>query len=150
MNALTRWKPFKEMEEMQSRILNLFDSWNRAPREGEEMLADSDWMPLVDITEDAEAYLLEAELPEIRKEDVHVTVQSGRLIIMGERKHHEEDKTRTYHRVERSYGRFARSFALPTDADLNQVRAEFKDGVLKVHVRKSPEAQPKQIDVEGA
>ena len=93
-------------------------------------------------------YLIKAELPEIKKEDVKVTVENGLLTISGQRKLEKEEKGRKYHRVERSYGSFVRSFTLPDNADGNKVNAEFKEGVLKVHVGKSENARPKQIEVK--
>ncbi|MGB9601732.1 MAG: Hsp20/alpha crystallin family protein, partial [Limisphaerales bacterium] len=88
------------------------------------------------------------ELPEVKKDDVKVTVENGVLTISGERKFEKEEKGVRYHRIERSYGYFARSFSLPEDADAEKVSAEFKDGVLKVHVAKSEKARPKQIEVK--
>ena len=87
-------------------------------------------------------------MPEVRKDDVKVTVQDDVLTITGERTLEKEEKGRKYHRVERAYGRFARSFTLPEDADGNKVAAEFKDGVLKVHLPKSERAKPKSIEVK--
>jgi HSP20 family protein len=105
---------------------------------------------LADITEDDKEYLIKAEFPEMRKEDVKVAVENSVLTISGERKFEKEEKKKKYHRVERGYGTFMRSFALPDDADFNKIKAEFKDGVLTVHVPKSEHGQPKQIDVKVA
>jgi HSP20 family protein len=107
-----------------------------------------EWAPLVDIVEEDKEYLLKAELPEIRKEDLNVTVERGMLAISGERKFEKEEQKRKYHRVERSYGNFVRSFALPEDADGSKIEAEFKDGILLVHIPKSETAKPKAIDVK--
>ena len=93
-------------------------------------------------------YLVKAELPEIRKEDLTVTVENGMLTISGERKFEQEEKKRKYHRVERSYGSFTRSFTLPGDADGNKIEAEFKDGLLQVHIAKNEQAHPKAIEVK--
>jgi HSP20 family protein len=103
---------------------------------------------LVDITEDDKEYLIKAELPEIKKEDVKLTVQDNVLAISGERKYEKEEKDKKYHRVERAYGSFLRSFTLPEDADGSKVAAEYKDGILKVHLPKSEKAKPKSIDVK--
>ncbi len=108
----------------------------------------AEWMPLVDIAEDEREYLITAELPEVKKEDVKVTMENGILTVTGERKFENEEKNRRWHRVERSYGSFARSFALPDDGDAAKVKAGFKDGILKVHVAKSEAARPKQIEVK--
>lgn len=148
MTALTRWNPFREMEELHNRLLNVFNLATPRRGEGQESITVAEWAPLVDIIEDDKEYLLKAELPEMRKEDVKVTVENGVLTLSGERKLEKEEKGRRYHRIERAYGSFVRSFTLPDDADANKVTAEFKDGVLKVHVAKSEDAKPKQIEVK--
>jgi len=107
-------------------------------------------MPLADITEDEKEYLIKAELPELKKEDVKVTVENGVLTISGERKFEKEEKKKKYHRVERGYGTFMRSFALPDDADGNKVKAEFKNGLLTVHLPKNERAKSKHIEVNVA
>jgi len=151
MNTLIKWNPFKEMEDLQNRLCTLF---GRAPvRRGngeEEFITMTEWAPLVDITEDDKEYLLKAELPEVRKDDVKVAVENGVLTISGQRKFEKEQKNKKYHRVERAYCSFVRSFTLPEGADADKVNAEFKDGVLKVHLPKSEKVQPKQIEVKGA
>ena len=110
----------------------------------------TEWAPAVDITEDDKEYLVTAELPQVRKENVKVTVENGILSISGERKFEKEEKGKKYHRIERSYGSFLRSFDLPDDADPTKVDAKFSDGILNVHVAKSESAQPKQIEIKGA
>jgi len=149
MNAITRWDPFRELDELQNRLSALF---GRAPirKNGskDEALAVAEWAPVVDIVEDDNEYLIKAELPEVKKEDVKVTVQDDVLTISGERMFEKEEKGRKYHRMERAYGSFARSFTLPEDADGEKVAAEFKDGVLKVHLPKSEQAKPKSIEVK--
>ena len=149
MNTLTRWDPFKELDDLRQRFNTAF---GRQPVQRnttqEESLTVPEWAPLVDITEDEKEYLIKAELPEVRKEDVKVTVEQGVLTITGERKFEKEEKGRKYHRVERSYGSFVRSFSVPDDADPTKVNAEFKDGVLKVHLVKSEQARPRQIEVK--
>jgi len=153
MNALTRWNPFREMEEMQRRMSSLFD-WSPFRRSSlttdEETISVPEWAPLVDIAEDDKEYLLKVELPEVQKDDVKVTVEGGTLTISGERKAEKEEKGRKFHRVERYYGRFERSFSIPDDAEADNVKAEFKDGVLRVHLAKSEKARPKQIEVKVA
>lgn len=126
MNALTRWDPFRELEDMQQRLSSVL---GRRPqrRDGDkESITLAEWSPLVDITEDDKEYLIKAELPEIKKEEIKVTVENGVLVISGERKLEKEEKGRKYHRVERAYG------------------------MLKVHIAKSESARPKQIEVEAA
>ena len=147
MNALSKWNPFRELDEIQNRLSSLF---GRTPVRGlgEEAMTVSEWTPLVDITEDDKEYLIKAELPEVKKEDVKVTVENGTLTITGERKFEKEEKDKKYHRIERAYGSFMRSFPLPEGAAGEKVSADFKDGVLKVHLPKSAEAKPKSIDVK--
>jgi len=156
MNALMRWDPlktawdpFKELDEVQRRLATMF---GRAPvrKEGEkeEAMTVAEWAPLVDISEDEKEYLIKAELPEVKKEDVKVSVQEGVLTISGERKSEKEEKNKKFHRVEWAYGSFERSFTLPEDADADKVVGDFKDGVLKVHVPKSEKSKPKRIDVK--
>src|SRR5467141_5133563 len=143
MNTLTRWEPLREMEDMQNRLSSFF---TRAPMRrgnGKESITLPEWTPLADITEDDREYVIKAELPELRKDDVKVTVENGVLTISGERKFEKEEKKRKFHRVERGYGTFMRSFTLPDDADASKVKAEFKNGLLTVHLPKSERAKPK-------
>jgi HSP20 family protein len=157
MNALTqnetgKWNPFKEMELLQNRLASLFDpSVERMPVTGEKGAGSRnapEWAPPVDIAEDDKEYTIKAELPDIQKEDVAVTLENGVLMLRGERKFEKEDKGKRYHRIERAYGSFLRSFVMPEDADESKVSAEFKDGMLKVHVAKSEKAKPKTVDIK--
>ena len=107
----------------------------------------ADWAPVVDISEDNQEYLIKAELPEVKKEDVKITMADGMLTITGDRKFEKEENGRKYHRVERAYGSFGRSFSLPDDASPAKVTADFKDGVLKVHLAKNEKARPRQVEV---
>jgi HSP20 family protein len=149
MNALTRWDPFKEMDETHSRLAKIFGlSQPRFGNGGQELMTIAEWAPSVDIIEDEKEWLVKADLPEVKKEDVKVTVENGVLTITGERRLEKEEKDKKYHRVERSYGSFFRSFTLPDAADSPKVSAEFKEGVLKVHLPKSERAKPKAIEVK--
>lgn len=149
MNTLTRWDPFKESDDLQSRFAKLFGlSPTRSENGGKEWMTVTEWTPSIDIIEDAGEWLLKADLPEVKKEDVKVTVENGVLTITGERKFEKEEKDKKYHRVERAYGNFLRSFALPDGADGARVKAEFKDGVLQVHLPKSEKAKPKAVEVK--
>ena len=151
MNALTRWDPFKEMEELQNRMVRFFGvAPARTPNRDKEAMTVTEWAPSVDITEDDKEYLVKADLPEVKKEDVKVTVENGILTITGERKFEKEEKDKKYHRIERSYGNFLRSFTLPDGADGTKVSADFKDGVLKVHLPKTEKAKPKAVEVKVA
>lgn len=149
MNALNRWNPFKETEDLQNRVARLFGlAPVRAGNGGQEAMTVTEWAPAVDIVEDDKEWLVKADLPEVKKEDVKVTVEDGVLTLTGERKFEKEEKNRKYHRVERAYGSFLRSFMLPDGADAAKVTAEFKDGVLKVHLPKSVSAKPKAVEVQ--
>lgn len=151
MNAMTRWDPFKEMEDLQSRIAKLWGlSPSRVTEGGKESMTVAEWAPLVDIVEDEKEWLVKAELPEVKKENVKVAVEEGVLSITGERKFEKEEKDRKYHRIERSYGSFMRSFSLPEGADASKVSAEFADGILKVHLPKGEKAKPKSVEVKVA
>lgn len=155
MNLLTRWNPLQELDEAHQRMASLLGLRPGVTRSGgftsgEENIAVTEWSPLVDIAEDDKEYLVKVELPEVQKDDVKVTVESGTLTISGERKAENEQKGRKFHRVERYYGRFERNFTIPDDADGSEVKAEYKDGVLRVHLAKSEKARPKQIEVKVA
>ena len=147
MNPLAKWNPFRELEDIQNRLSSRFGRTSLRGF-GDESMTVSEWTPLVDLAEDDKEYLIKAELPEVKKEDVKVTVENGVLTITGERKFEKEEENKKYHRIERAYGSFMRSFTLPQDAAGDKINAEFKDGVLKVHLPKSAEAKPKSIDVK--
>jgi HSP20 family protein len=144
----TRWNPFKDLEDMEKRLSTYLGRPAIRTEAGKEAMTVAEWSPLVDITEDDKEYLIKAELPDVKKEDVHVTVQEGRLNLIGERKFEKEEKGKKYHRVERAYGSFSRTFELPTNSNPSKILAEFKEGILKVHLPKSEEARPRTVDVK--
>jgi HSP20 family protein len=149
MNALSRWDPFRELEDMQHRLSSVFGRQvQRSQDGGRESITVAEWAPLVDISEDDGGYLIKADLPEVKKEEIKVTVENGVLFLSGIRKFEKEEKGRKVHRIERAYGTFARSFSLPEDANAEKIEAEFGDGVLKLHIAKSEAARPKQIEVK--
>jgi HSP20 family protein len=160
MNALTRWNPvkevaewnpFRELDEIHKRLSGFFGGNSLAKRaNGQEDITVAEWAPLVDITEDEKEYVIKAELPEVKKNEVKVRVEDGVLYLTGTRQFEKEEKGKRYHRIERAYGSFTRSFSLPDDADAQKVNAEFKDGVLNVRVAKDPNARPKSIEVKVA
>jgi HSP20 family protein len=151
MSALAQWNQYRELEALRHGLGSLFGRAPvRLPEGQEEQITVPEWAPLVDISEDDKEYLIKAELPEVKKEDVKVTAEEGTLTIMGERKFEKEEKGKKYHRVERAYGSFGRSFSLPDDASPAKVSAEFKDGVLTVHLAKTKKAKPQQIEVKVA
>lgn len=146
--TMTRWNPLKDLEDMERRLSTYFGRPALRTEAGQEAMTVAEWSPRVDISEDEKEYLIKADLPEVKKEDVKLTVQDDVMSISGDRKYEKEEKGKKYHRVERSYGSFMRSFTLPEDADGNKVSAEYKDGVLKVHLPKSEKAKPKSIEVK--
>jgi HSP20 family protein len=150
MNKLITWNPLREMDEAQSRFSRFFLGGfpNRMGSGEIHSLAVADWSPEVDISEDDHGYLLKADLPEMKKDDVRVTVEDGILSVSGERKSEKEDQKKKFHRIERSFGTFRRSFTLPEDADSTKVTAEFRDGVLKVHLPTTTIARSKAIEVK--
>ncbi|HZD41724.1 MAG TPA: Hsp20/alpha crystallin family protein, partial [Terriglobales bacterium] len=107
-----------------------------------------DWSPLVDIIEDDHEYLFKADLPEMRRDDVKVTIENGVLYISGERKTEKEETKRKFHRLERFFGTFERTFTVPENADTTKIKAEFHDGVLQVHLPKRPMPKPQAIEVK--
>lgn len=146
---LSRWNPWKEMEQMQNRLASL---WGMDPLRGnggkEETLTIAEWSPRVDIVEDEKEILVKAELPEMKKEDVKVEVDQGVLSVSGERKMEKEEKNKKYHRIEREYGSFLRSFTLPPEVMADKVNAEFKDGMLMVHLPKNGKAGAKAVEIK--
>ncbi len=143
-----RWDPFKELEEISDRFNRIFGRLPARRESGREAMIVADWAPTVDITEDDKEYLIKAEIPEVDKKDVKVTVQDGVLTLTGERKQEKEEKGKKFHRIERSYGSFVRSFTLPDDVSEDKLKAEFKDGMLLVHLPKAEKPKPKAIEVK--
>ncbi len=143
---LVNWTPFRDMEGFFDRY---YDLVNR-PGGSAKLMKELDWRPTVDISETEKKYLIKAELPEVEKDDVHVSVDNGVLTISGERHYEKDEESETQHRVERMYGKFARSFTLPADADEAAISAKSKNGVLKVTIPKTVEVkeEPVRISVE--
>lgn len=148
---LTTWDPFRELETVRGRLPGYFGPLARPKSLGkEEALTVAEWAPLVDIVEDDHEYLIKAELPEVKKENVRVNVVDDVLTLAGERTMMKEEKDKKCRRIERAYGSFARAFTLPDDADPAKIRAEFKDGLLKVWLPKTEKAKAKTVDVKIA
>jgi HSP20 family protein len=147
--SIVRWEPFGEMDTLFNRLMPAMLS--RFPaRLGSQNGGSVEWAPSADIGETEKEYVIRAELPAVKKEDVKVTVDDGMITIEGDRKQQKEDKSEKLHRVESFYGHFSRSFSLPESVDENAIRCESKDGVLTVHIPKAqtPKHQPKHIKVE--
>lgn len=145
------WNPIKEMQEFQNRFNSLLN-WEPMRTNGkEESLTVAEWSPNVDIIEDEKEFLVKAELPEMKREEVKVVVEDGVLSISGERKRETEEKNKHYHRIECDYGSFFRSFTLPAGTTGEKVTADFKDGVLRVHLPKDAKASTaKTIEIKSA
>lgn len=146
--SIIRWEPFKEADEFFRGFSSpLFNRWLRTVGENGTGI---EWAPAADISETEKEYVVKAELPGVKREDVKVTLDNGVLTIQGERRHEKEEKSEKTHRTERFYGSFSRSFTLPENADANGIRAESKDGVLSVRVPKlaAGKAKPVQIQVQ--
>ena len=152
LNKVTTWNPLREIDEPQNRLYRfLLGGFPNRMGSGEiHSLTVADWLPEVDVSEDDHGYLLKADLPEMKKDDVRVTVEDGILSVSGERKCQKEDEKKKFHRIERSFGTFRRNFTLPEDADSTKVTAEFRDGVLKVHLPTTPIAKSKATQVKVA
>lgn len=142
MNII-RWEPFREMEDMFRQYSPFFARALR--RNGGEGL---EWSPVADISETDQEYLIKAELPEVKKEDVKITLDNGVITIAGERRQEQEQKEANEIRVESFYGTFSRSFALPENIDARAIQAETKDGVLKVRIPKTKIEAPRKIAIE--
>jgi HSP20 family protein len=152
--AIVRWEPFRDLVSLQERMNRLFDesfrgATTRGPSDEDWALGGS-WAPAVDILEHEGNIVLKAELPGVEPKDVDIRVENNVLSLRGERKFDTEVKKESYHRVERAYGAFSRSFTLPTTVDTEHIQAEFKDGVLRVTLPKREEAKPKQISISVA
>lgn len=140
--TLMRWSPWQELESMNRQLSRLLDDSHVGMSTEAEQ-----WAPRVDIRETDDALLVQAELPGIDKKDIHLEVKDGVLTLSGERRYEKEVKEENVHRVERAYGKFSRSFSLPTNVDADKVNANMKDGVLEVHLPKRESAKPKAIAI---
>jgi HSP20 family protein len=149
--AIVRWEPFRDLVAVQSRLNRIFDeAFQGSPRTEEDWALGRQWAPSVDIFEHEGNLVLRAELPGIEPKDVDVHVENNVLTLRGERKLESEVKREQYHRVERAYGTFSRSFTLPNVVDTEKIKADYKDGVLSVTLPQREEAKPKQIQVSVA
>lgn len=147
---LMPWRPLQDVDDLFSRYTSLFNS--RLPALfNENGNGDGQWSPSADISETKKEYLVKADLPDVDKADIHVTVQNGMLVIEGERKKREEEKDETFHRIESFHGKFYRSFSLPDNVNTDKIKAECRNGVLRVHVPKSEPSKSKPaIEVKVA
>ena len=145
--AIVRWEPFRDVMASQREFDRLFKE-AFTPFFGEGELSTRTWAPPVDIYETADSIVLKAELPGVDPKDVEVKVEDNSLFLKGERKFEKEVNNENYHRVERSYGSFARSFTLPNSINTEKVKAEFKDGLLTLTLPKREEAKPRTVKID--
>jgi HSP20 family protein len=151
--AIVRWNPTRDLMSMEREFNRIFNSLERKFGFGDsnsenEEFENAVWMPMTDILEDENQYYLKIDLPGIKKEDVKINFSNGQLSISGERKQENIEKNAKYHRSERSYGKYYRSFTLPQKIKENEISAEFKDGQLKISIPKSEESKPKQLEIK--
>ena len=147
--ALVRWDPIRDMAALQDRVNRIFADAYR--RDNDELMTRGAWAPAVDIFEtDGHELVLKAELPDLTREDIALKVENNTLTISGQKKMDPQVREEQYHRVERSYGTFSRSFTLPPTVDTNAIGAEYKNGVLTVRLPKSSAAKPRRIEVRSA
>ena len=148
--AMTRFDPFRDLAVLQDRMNRMFNDSYGDRRQEDHMLNRGTWTPAVDIYEAEGQLVLKAELPDMRREDIDVSVENHTLTIRGERKLDNEIKQENFHRVERAYGSFVRTFSLPTTVDTGRIGAEYKNGVLTVKLPLREEAKPRTINVDVA
>jgi HSP20 family protein len=145
--AVTRWDPFRELLTLQERLDKMYREMERT-RKGEDFVS-SEWTPPVDIFESGDTFVLKLDVPEVEKNSIDIKIHENELTIKGERKLEPEIDPDSYHRMERGYGMFARSFTLTKSIDAGKIKASVKDGVLRIVLPKKEEVKPKQIKIEG-
>ena len=150
MPALTRWEPFRDLMTLQDRLNRMFNEpfGSFGPITSQEALTGGAFVPPVDVYEDEHSIRLKMEVPGIDEKDIDIRLENSMLTVRGERKLESETKQENYHRIERSYGNFTRSFSLPTTVNPEDVKASYSKGVLTVTLGKRAEARPKQIKVD--
>src|ERR671923_1781553 len=144
--AMRRWDPFQELSSIQNELNRLF---GQTFGEGSEEVRMAAWVPAVDVAETQDRFLITAELPGLRPEDVDISVENSVLRIQGERRFYDERKEDDFHRIERRFGSFTRSITLPSTADAENIQASFDAGVLTIEVPKREEAKPRKIQVKA-
>jgi HSP20 family protein len=144
--AVIRWDPFRDLVTMRERMNKLFEDLVTSKGEEKDIVASS-WAPAVDIFETDQELVLSAEVPGVDENDIEIHIEDSALTIKGERKFERETKEENYHRIERSYGSFFRSFALPTYIDPDKIEAEHENGILKVRMPKKAELKPRKVKI---
>jgi HSP20 family protein len=144
--AISRWDPFRDLNVLQDRMNRLFNDAGRGWK-GDEPTATTTWSPAVDIFETEGEIVVKAELPGVERKDITLNLENNILTVRGERRFEKETKEENYHRIERAYGGFSRSFSIPATVDEEKIRADYKDGVLKIALPKKEQAKAKQIRI---
>lgn len=144
---LTRWNPIRDLYNFRHRMNHMFDNAFTPTLKEDEALSMWHWKPAVDVYDNGSHIMIKAELPGMDKKNIDVHVNGRFLTLKGERSSENEVKEDKYHRRERSYGKFERVFTLPAEVDPDKITADYKDGVLKIHIPKPEEQKPKQITV---
>jgi HSP20 family protein len=141
--ALIRWEPVRELGSIQNEVNRLFNTFFDAPVQA----GDRRWVPAMDLVEDEDRYVLRADLPGLGPDDVKIELEDGVLTVSGERKAEHTERKEGYHRVERAYGSFSRTLALPEGVDPEQIEARFENGVLEVRIPKPAQKQPHRVSI---
>lgn len=144
--AITRWRPFRDLVSFQDEMNRLFDDFFSQPMKRSEW-TEGVWSPSVDLSETKDNVMIKAEIPGMTKDDIKISVQDNIITLKGEKKQEKEEKDANYHRIERNYGSFCRSFNLPTAVKADKIKATYKDGVLQVNLPKTEEVKPKEIPI---
>lgn len=147
MTTPNRYNPPNDFRNIQSQLHRLFEPLSRMTAASDEDLVSGAWIPPVDVAETQDRILVRAEVPGMRQEDISIEFENGMLTLRGERKIEKASEGVTYHRVERTYGNFSRSFTLPRTVDPERITATYRDGVLEIDIPKKEEAKPKQIRI---
>lgn len=148
MRNVRTFDPWRDFGSLQDRINRLFDDTLRGTTEGDEQLMRGAWAPAVDIHESENGFTVTADLPGVNKEDIKIDLKDNTLTISGEKKFEEKSPKENYIRIERSYGKFVRSFSMPNNIDSGKIKATFNDGTLELNIPKKEEAKPKQITID--
>ena len=145
--TIMKWDPFRDLVTLQDRMNRLFDESVRGVRGGDEAMSTTAWSPAVDIYENESEVVMKVEVPEVNQKDIDIRIENNTLTLTGERRMDKDLKRENFHRIERVYGSFSRSFTLPVTIDQEKIKAEYKDGILRLALPKREETKPKQIKV---
>ncbi len=147
--SLIRWKPYGSFFNVNRELENFFDDFGfpLTRRQDAESAGGAMWLPEVDLEENKDGYILKADLPGVAKEDVKITVDDNVLTVAGEKKFEKQSQENNYHRTERTYGSFSRSFSLPGPVNVDKIKAEYQNGVLRLDIPKAESAKPRQIEI---